>query len=907
MTTPEGYERIAALFRAACALSVDEREAFLSAECEGESTVRDKVCAMLSAHESPAIDLDSPVLGRVGEPTHGPPASRRALPDRVGPYRIRAVLGEGGMGIVYRAEQDTPRREVALKLMRPELLAAASLRRFRHEAEVLGQLRHPAIVPVYDSGTAVVDGREIPFLAMERVEGPSLLDYACVRTANALPTRNRLELFRRICDGVHHAHVHGVVHRDLKPANILVTKTGEGAQPRILDFGIAKVIDADAARTLLTEGGQILGTIPYMSPEQLTGESAGVDMRADVYALGVILYELLSGDLPYDLREKGLVEAVRSIDGEDPLPLGNRDRTLRGDLETIAAKALERNPVRRYQSAAELASDVSRFLNDEPILARQTTWSYQLLKFARRNRGLVAGVATAFLTLALGVVVSTWFALGEAQQRREAVRQAAVAEKINAFLNDDLLALADPVRRFGSDGSFKTMLESASESIQSRFRDEPLVRASILVTLGNAHDAIGEHLRGERQLAEAISLYRTALGSQHPTTTRAALDRARVLGNLGRYDEAVAILDGEAVATGTDTTTRLRARSDLGEVLRYAGEVERAQSVLADVVARSRLEFGADHRIVATNERRLARALVDRGELDESEDLLAHALDVYRQDGPALHPDVLECLHTRAIIAEKRGNLEQARVDYEEALGGYRAIFGPEHRAVFAAFVNLGRVHTALGDLDRAEELLREALAGRAAKKETEPAAAQLASLYIRQGRFDDAEPLARTVLDQRRERLGPAHSKTLDAQANLAVVYTNREQFAEAASLLGGVLESYRERMGPTYSKTLICTYNLAALYERQERPSDAAPLYREALDGWRQELGPDHWRVGLMLAGLGRCLTAIGSYEEAASILAESERVLTKSLGGEHEYTSLTRASLTELERASVAEPHQ
>ncbi len=352
-------------------------------------------------------------------PLPGPACASRTI-------AILGLLGEGGMGTVYEAEQDSPRRPVALKVVRPGLASPALLKRFTHEAQILGRLHHPGIAQVYEAGLAD-DGQ--PFFAMEFIRGLPLDEYA---NRHGLDLAARVGLVARVCDAVQHAHDQGVIHRDLKPANILVEETG---QPKVLDFGVARATDADLLTAAgLTRTGQLLGTPNYMSPEQVTADPAAIDHRADVYALGVILFELAAHRLPYRLEDRPLAEAARLILEQDPPRLGSIDPELRGDVETIVAKALEKDPARRYPSAADLAADLRRWLAHEPILARPPSALYHLRKFARRHTGLVGGVVATGVALVLGLVGTILFAVGEARQRGQAEHNArqAIDEKREA-------------------------------------------------------------------------------------------------------------------------------------------------------------------------------------------------------------------------------------------------------------------------------------------------------------------------------------------------------------------------------------------------------------------------------------------------------------------------------------------
>src|SRR5262245_1486622 len=428
--------RLWALFDQAADLPPQEQHALLDAACRDDAALRAEVerlladDARLHADGGASAFLDSPVAR---SPTLAIPAPgaavTAALPPRIGRYRILRLLGEGGMGVVYEAEQDNPRRPVALKVIRPGLVSPVLLKRFAQEAQILGRLHHPGIAQIYEAGVAE-DGQ--PFFALEFIRGLPLDEYA---RRHALDPAARLDLLARVCDAVQHAHEQGVIHRDLKPANILVDEAG---QPRVLDFGVARATDADLLTTTgHTRTGQLLGTLSYMSPEQVAADPAALDQRSDVYSLGVILYELLAGRLPYPLEHLPLPEAARVIREQEPSRLGRLATQLRGDVETIVARALEKERARRYPSSAELAADVRRHLRNEPIRARPPSALYQLRKFARRNKALVGGVAAVLLALVAGLIGTTFFAVREARQRGQAEHQAALANEEKARADEE--------------------------------------------------------------------------------------------------------------------------------------------------------------------------------------------------------------------------------------------------------------------------------------------------------------------------------------------------------------------------------------------------------------------------------------------------------------------------------------
>ncbi len=827
------HERIKEIFLAATDLPEAERAAYVDRECNGNAEMHAEVMSLLS-HDEPVADafsddqlaaMRSALEVAVG--SNATDADRLSMPGlsesptRVGRYEILKVLGHGGMGVVYEARQDNPQRVVAVKVIRPGLATHRIMQRFEHEAQALGRLQHSGIAHIYEAGVADVESSSElrsrqPFIAMELIRGQSLVSYARERD---LSTTARLTLLASVCDAVEHAHSQGVIHRDLKPSNILVDATG---QPKILDFGVARLTDSDVqVTTMHTNVGQLVGTLPYMSPEQVTTTSHRLDRRSDVYALGVILYEVLAGKLPHDLQTRSIPDAVQVIQNVEPSRLSSINTVFRGDVETIVSKALEKDPDRRYQSAGELADDLRRHLTDQPINARPPSTLYQFRKFARRNKPAVVGAAAVLVVLIAGVIttsigmVQARSAQSLAQTRLEDSELAKrEAEAVNDFLNQILYA-ADPARYGGHVMTVREALDEAAAHIDEFASDTPSIKAAIHFAIGKTYDRVGVYREATHHLKAAYDLRNSLFGPDDERTTECLSLYSQNLYLTEDYELAEQLLkesiDRLRQATPPHYEYLGRQLCTLGRIYKRMANYKEATEILRESIA--------FHRMRGPDPGGLSDALLELGAVlsrdavyVEAEELQREALDIQRR----MHGDdsayVGGTLSTLAVTLKRGGKFDEAETTFREAIANLSANHGHEHPSTLTAMINLGGLLAEQGEHEKAEELFREALPLMREVHGNDSshvgiALAKLADVLRRQGKLEEAEAHSREGVEVFTRVMGD-HPYTARAQSELGSVLFEMERFDEAAELFQIAAKTYLNTLSsthPVYPRTLV------------------------------------------------------------------------------------------------------
>ncbi|MHC4216998.1 MAG: serine/threonine protein kinase [Planctomycetota bacterium] len=697
------FDEARELFQAALDVPRDQRAGFLDERCGEDAELRSEVEALLAHDAATDVFMQTPAAQQaLADPawseTAEPPLSGR----RIGSYELRGVIASGGMGTVYEAVQDNPHRLVALKVLRRGVASRSALRRFKHEAEILGRLRHPNIAQVHEAGTFDEGEGAQPYFAMELIKGRRLLEYA---EARGLGTRQRLELLVKVCDAVQHAHLKGVIHRDLKPDNILVDDYGE---PKILDFGVARATDSDLqVTTIRTDVGELIGTVPYMSPEQVAGDPGDLDVRSDVYALGVVLYELLTGRLPHDLRDKTIPEAVRIIGEQDPTRLSTVDRSFRGDLDTIVAKTLEKEKDRRYQSARDLADDVRHYLSDEPIVARPASTFYQLRKFARRNKTLVGGVAAVFVVLVAGII---GIGIALAQARREADR----ASLINAFLEETLVS-ADPYFGKGKDTTIVDLLDDAAAELDARFGSRPDIAVRMRTLVGRTYKNLAMYREAEVQLRRAWETGQDALGEDHDDTLYALYVLLDILSREDRVDEALPLarelLDHRQRLYGESDRRTLAAMFKVAGLLSKTDEagMSEAETLIRRAVTRSIEAYGEDALLTFNLNRLLSSILLRQDRFAEAAEVANWMLE-WSREGPGDELDEAAAMTQLGFLSGCMGDPEQGHSYSREVYDLYVERLGRDHHDTRISLYSVGLNLQWMGRLDEAEQRFQEYL-----------------------------------------------------------------------------------------------------------------------------------------------------------------------------------------------------
>ncbi len=719
MSAAADRDRVRAVFDAVCDLPAEERRAYLDRACADEPATRTEVESLLNFDAaSTGAFSEARMHHERGIVDPAETQVQDAPPESIGGYRIIRRIGGGGMGDVFEAQQPHPLRRVALKIMHRGGSSDIA-RRMRREGQIQASLNHPGIVQLIESGVDSTSGRLVPYCVMELVEGEPITA-ACAKVG--LGVRECVELMVRVCDAVGHAHQRGVIHRDLKPDNIMVvTSTAGELTPKILDFGIAKLTQAASdAATIATQDGHIVGTLAYMSPEQASGGTGNIDTRTDVYALGLVLYEMLCGRPARQTAGLSLPAAARLVAESDPPRPGALRPEVRGDLESIIGKALEREKDRRYTSVSEFGSDLRRFLRNEPITAHPASATYLARKFIARNRALSAVAGAAVVLLAISSVITGVFAVSRDRASALATSKAAEAleakrdaESVSTFL-ESMLASVAPAVALGQDTAMlRGVLDRAAARSEAELREQPLVLARLRTTIGATYRELGEFQSAETALVAALHARRELLGPNSPETLQTAHDVAILYQGQSRFPEALDLardtLSRRERVLGPEHPGTLESAALVGSVM-FSREMPECVPVLRDSAARMERALGRSDERTITTLTTLAAAIEDEQKLTEA---LTLKLDILARCEATLgadHPLTMTSINNLGVLYEKLGRHGEAEAQHLRAYEARRRVLGDAHPQTLSSAVNLALQFTRHGQAERALPLAQHAL-----------------------------------------------------------------------------------------------------------------------------------------------------------------------------------------------------
>jgi eukaryotic-like serine/threonine-protein kinase len=826
--TPDQYQQVKEIFHAALELNSDERAEFLSRACNGDNTIRDEVDSLL-AHQPQAENFIESSAFELGARLLSGSELDTLKGRRIGQYELIDELGHGGMGAVYLAARadDQFKKQVAIKIVRRGLDTRETRSRFRHERQILASLDHPNIAKLLDGG-ATDDG--LPYLVMDYIEGLPITEYC---DKHSLTINQRLNLFRTVCSAVHYAHQRLIIHRDLKPGNILVSSDGT---PRLLDFGIAKLIDTTSEKGLTGTDVRLM-TPEYASPEQVLGHE--VTTVSDVYALGVLLYQLLTGQKPYRItssRPDAIARAICDQQPERPSEAVDNGKLLRGDLDNIVLKAMQKEPERRYTSVEQFSEDIRRHVEGLPVSARKDTLTYRSLKFVRRHRVGVAAAAVVIVTLISAIVATAWQARVAARERDTARLEKAKAERVNAFLQE-MLSSADPLKK-GYSVKASDLLADAARRAQIDLASQPEMQAEVLRTIGNTYSGLGLLAEAEPLLRQALETHRRLYGSQHRETARSMHDLAQMLRGKGDFDNSEKLFREALAAEGSISPQGDIATANtllyLSVVQGQHGNTDEAEKTANQSLQLSQ-KLGDEGRTVARlalNQLGLVKEY--RGDLAGAEQLYRQAIEMYKSSASQSAEMSLVLMNLATNLTSQQ-KYDEAETIFLEALDHSRRLFGEAHPNVAIIMTHYSRMEYLKGDYASAETKLRTAVEiERKTLPAGHPESAQtlvtLGIVLVRAGKPAEGEPYLREALSIRQTSQPPGHWSTANVKSMLGECLVAEKRFAEAEPLLKQGYEEIKAALGQKHPRTHEALVRLPQLYDAWKKP-DLAARYRALL----------------------------------------------------------------------------
>ncbi len=843
-------------------------------------------------------------------------------------YILLEELGSGGMGVVYRAEQIKPvKRSVALKIIKLGMDTKQVVARFETERQTLAVMDHPNIAKIYDGG-ATEKGR--PYFVMELVRGIPITEYC---DKHKLTTKERLELFINVCQAVQHAHQKGVIHRDLKPSNILVGVQEEKPIPKIIDFGIAKATEHSLTeRTLFTEQGQLIGTPEYMSPEQAEMSGLDVDTRTDIYSLGVILYKLLIGVLPFDpetLRKAGFGEIQRIIRETDPPKVSTRlnslgdtqtsiaeqrrtdvpslHRQLKRDLDWIVMKAMEKDRTRRYSTTSDLTADITRHLNAEPIIARPPSNIYNIGKFVRRHKLGVTAAVLVMMAVVIGGAAATIGFIRATRAERFARQEVETTKQVSDFLVD-LFEVSDPSEAKGNSITAREILDKGAEKIRKELQALPRIQSRLMNTMGKVYLNLGLYDNAKLLLEEGLALREKYIGPESIEMAASLESVGNLLRKSGQLEEARPILE-RALAIreqiyGPEDPAVASALNNLANVMAGAGDYKRAKQLYERALTVWEEASGPDHMDIAAPLNNLGLLLYNMGDFRGARAMYERCIAIKEQHLEPDHPELSDTLHNLGMLASEMGDSQEARRYYERTLAITEKVLGPEHPDVADTLRNLAILYAEEGNFEDARPLFERVLTinEKAFGPDNDRVGSDVSNLgrlNLDMGNYETARKLLERGRAIKENVLGPDHyliANDLDALARL-----NSETYDPDAALLlfKRALAIREEALGPEHPLVANSLDNLACLLVELRDFEGARPLFERALAINEKVFGPDHNSVATILGGLGDLLRQTGDYEVARSMWERALAINESSLDDDHPATATSLQGFAKLLR--------
>lgn len=901
---PERWNRIQSLFEKALELDPSARENFLKHECGDDKELFDEVVTLISADEK----QHSIFSGSAGDYIAHDDAN---LDGKIfGSYRTIKQIGSGGMGSVYLAERIDGHFEqkVALKIVKPGMNSNEIVRRFEDERQILARLQHPNIARLLDGG---ISDSGLPYFTLEYVEGKPITDYC---DENNLTIEERLELFKKVCEAVLYAHQNLVIHRDIKPGNILVQEDGT---VKLLDFGIAKVFEDDENQKNLTRTGLRIMTPEYASPEQVRGEP--VSTATDIYSLGLILYQLLTGCPPYEVTSTSALEMERIIcltepqkpssmitkilssldSNQKPSPdfISQKRKTtipklrkrISGDLDNICLMAIRKEPGRRYSSIAQFITDIDNHLTGLPVIARKSTASYRAKKFIRRHKAGVIVAASAVLIVA---ILTTVYFIQLAEERDKAQLEAEKSKKVSEFLTG-IFQLSDPEYSKGESITARELLDNGVKRIENELSDQPEVLANMLGVTGNVYKSLGLYPNALILLQRAYSINDSLLGSRSPETAKSLNDLAGINFAMGEYGPAIEKFN-KAIAIrkniyGEESLETAESKNDLAMVLREEGDYEEAEILLNASLSVRKKFLSSGSPEVAQSMNNLGLLKDDLGKYDEAKKLFEESLKIKEKLYGKIHPSVTETMGNLAFLLRQMGEYDEASKLFNETLEIDKKLFGDIHPAISTDLYNIASITALIGDLNSAEKLYTEVLElDKKLLGEEHPYIAldlnNLAGILSDKGDFEKAEDIYKESLAMNKKIYGDEHPEVATSLSNLGVMYNRWGKLSRAEPLLKSALDMRIKLLGKNHPNTVTSLNIYAALLTSMKKFNEAVEYYRESLTLRIEMLGEDHPQTANAFIGLGNALIETNDFKEAEEKINLGIEAYSKKLPPDH-----------------------